>query len=322
VSRAPSGRHYELVRGSQRAVVAEVGAGLRSYHAGGRDIVDGYRRDETCEGGRGQLLIPWPNRIADGRYSFGGRDLHLAVDDPSTGSAIHGLTRSMTWSLRGAGADSCALALELQAHDGYPFHLGLEVTYVLNAAGLNVRLTAVNRGDEACPYGAGAHPYVHLADGALIDGGLLHAPADATLQTDARGIPTGAEVSVDATELDFRIPRPIGSLVLDTAFTHLRPDDDGFTRFSLTAPARDRGVMVWMDGTLPFVMIYSGDTLADIPRRRRGLAIEPMTCAPDAFNSGAGLIVLHPGASHTCTWGIMPLSRPDDIAPGAARREA
>jgi aldose 1-epimerase len=318
VSRAPSGRQYELAHGNQRAVVVEAGAGLRSYRAGGRDVVDGYRRDETCEGGRGQLLIPWPNRIAGGRYPFDGRDLQLAVNDPRTGSAIHGLTRSMTWKLREAAADSCVLALELRAHDGYPFHLAIEVTYALTAGGLRVRSTAVNRGEEACPYGAGAHPYVHLGDGALMDGALLHAPADTTLQTDARGIPTGAEIPVDGTALDFRAPRRIGSLLLDTAFTRLRADDDGITRFSLTAPARDRGVTVWMDSTFPFAMIYSGDTLADVPRRRRGLAIEPMTCAPDAFNSGAGLIILEPGASHTCTWGITPLFDRDEIAPGAA----
>lgn len=315
MSRAPSGRQYELVHGNQRAVVVEVGAGLRSYHAAGHDIVDGYWRDQTCEGARGELLIPWPNRIARGRYSFDGRDLQLAVNEPRTGSAIHGLVRSMPWHLRDAAADSCALALELRGQDGYPFRLGLEVTYALTAAGLQVRLTAVNRGNDACPYGAGAHPYVHIDDGALIDGALLHAPADATLQMDARGIPTGAEIPVAGTALDFRDPRRIGSLVLDTAFTGLRADDHGITRFSLTAPARDRGVTVWMDSTLPFAMIYSGDTLADAPRRRRGLAIEPMTCAPDAFNSGAGLIVLEPGASHVCTWGITPLSDGDGLLP-------
>jgi aldose 1-epimerase len=318
VSRAPSGRQYELVHGRQRAVVVEVGAGLRSYHAGGRDIVDGYRRVETCEAGRGQLLIPWPNRIAEGKYSFGGRHLQLPVNDPKTGSAIHGLTRSMQWRLRDAAADSCALALGLRANDGYPFRLDLDVTYVLESRGLSVHISAVNRGDEPCPYGAGAHPYVHLGDGGLIDGALLRAPASTTLLTDARGIPTGAEVHVDATDLDFRTPRPVGSLALDTAFTDLAADDDGITRFSLTTPAGDLGVVVWMDGTLPFAMLYSGDTIADVPRRRRGLAIEPMTCAPDAFNSGTGLIVLQPGASHTCTWGITPIPHVEDAAP--ARR--
>jgi galactose mutarotase-like enzyme len=221
----------------------------------------------------------------------------------------------MTWHLRDAASDSCALALELRGQDGYPFRLGLEVTYALTAAGLQVRLTAVNRGNDACPYGAGAHPYVHIDDGALIDGALLHAPADTTLQMDARGIPTGAEIPVAGTELDFRDPRRIGSLVLDTAFTGLRADDDGITRFSLTVPASVPVGTVCIDTALRDAMSYSGDTLAYVPRRLRGLAIEPMTCAPDAFNSGAGLIVLEPGASHVCTWGITPLSDGDGLLP-------
>jgi galactose mutarotase-like enzyme len=314
VTPAPSGKQYQLVHGSQRAVVVEVGAGLRSYHAGGRDIVDGYRREQPCDGGRGQLLIPWPNRIADGRYAFGGSDLRLAVNDPRTGSAIHGLTRTIAWSLAGSGPDTCTFALDLLAQDGYPFRLGLEAAYALGAHGLQVRVTAVNRGDAACPYGAGAHPYVHLGDGALIDEALLHVPAGATLESDARGIPTGVEARVETTAFDFRAPRRIGSLALDTPFTHLDRGGDGLAHISLTAPTRDHGVVVWMDRTLPYAMIYSGDTLADVPRRRQGIAIEPMTCAPDAFNSGAGLIVLQPGSSHTSTWGIAPLADPDEVA--------
>jgi len=311
---APSGRQYQLVHGSQRAVVVEVGAGLRSYRAGLRDIVDGYRREQPCDGGRGQLLIPWPNRIADGRYTFGGRDLHLAVNDPRTGSAIHGLTRTMAWSVAGSGTDTCTFALDVHARAGYPFQLGLEAAYALGSDGLRVRITATNRGDAACPYGAGAHPYVHLGDGAMIDDALLHVPAGAALEVDALGIPTGVEAQVETTAFDFRAPRHIGSLALDTPFTRLDAGGDGTARISLTSATRDHGVVVWMDRSFPYAMIYSGDTLADVARRRRGVAIEPMTCAPDAFNSGAGLIVLQPGESHTGTWGIAPLADADDVA--------
>jgi aldose 1-epimerase len=317
VSGAPSGQQFELVHGDQHAAVVAVGAGLRSYRAGGRDILDGYRRDQPCEGGRGQLLIPWPNRLAGGSYSIDGHDLQLPVNDPRTGSAIHGLTRSMTWSLGAVTPDRCVLTLDLRARNGYPFRLGLEATYALGARGLRVQVTAVNRGEKPCPYGMGAHPYVHLGDSGVIDDAVLRVPARATLRTDARGIPTGAEVPVDATRFDFRAPRRIGSVVLDTAFTQLVAGEDGTTRILLATPARDRGVVVWMDATMPFAMIYSGDTLADVPRRRHGIAVEPMTCAPDAFNSGIGLIVLLPGASHTSTWGIAPLVDRDGVADAA-----
>ena len=64
---APSGAQFELIRGEQRAVVVEVGGGLRCYSVGERDVLDGYAADRICGGARGQPLIPWPNRVAGGR---------------------------------------------------------------------------------------------------------------------------------------------------------------------------------------------------------------------------------------------------------------
>ena len=304
VTSSPSGHQYELTHGDERAIVVELGAGLREYGTDLVPIVDGYARDQECDGSRGQLLIPWPNRIADATYHFAGSAFRLPVTEPRTGCAIHGLTHSMPWQLVDHAAASVTLGLDLAPQEGYPFHLELRATYSLAENGLSVRVSATNRGDAACPFGAGAHPYVRLAGSALVDSALLHVPADATLEADARGIPTGAERSVDGTDFDFRSPRPIGSLVLDTAFTRLRAGDDGNTRMALTSPDGRHGVVVWLDRSHGHVMIYSGDTLPDVTRRRRGLAIEPMTCAPDAFNSGAGLIVLQPGEAHVSTWGI------------------
>jgi aldose 1-epimerase len=305
VTAPPSGRQYELTYGEERAVVVERGAGLREY--GSRvPIIDGYDRDQRDDGSRGDLLIPWPNRIADATYRFAGREYRLPVTEPRTGSAIHGLTRERPWRLVDQSSASVTLALELPPEDGYPFTLGLSATYSLAASGVTVRVSATNRGQLPCPFGAGAHPYVRLAGDGLIDGALLHVPAGTTLETDGRGIPFGAERAVDGTDFDFRSPRVIGSLVLDTAFGQLRGDADGITRISLARPDGGGGVCVWMDDSHQYAMIYSGDTLPDAARRRRSLAIEPMTCAPDAFNSGAGLIVLEPGESSSSTWGITP----------------
>jgi aldose 1-epimerase len=306
VTAPPSGRQYELTYGEQRAVVVERGAGLREFESG-VPIVDGYGREQLDDGSRGDLLIPWPNRIADATYRFAGREYRLPVTEPRTGSAIHGLTRARPWRLVDQSSAAVTLALELPPEDGYPFTLGLSATYSLDASGVTVRVTATNRGQVPCPFGAGAHPYVRLAGDGLIDSALLHVPADTTLGTDGRGIPFGAERAVDGTDLDFRSPRVIGPLVLDTAFGQLRGDDDGITKISLERPGGGGGVCVWMDGSHQYAMIYSGDTLSDAARRRRSLAIEPMTCAPDAFNSGAGLIVLQPGESSSSTWGITPL---------------
>jgi aldose 1-epimerase len=307
MSAAPSGEQYVLTHGEQRAVVVELGGGLRSYRTGDVEVVDGYRRTEACDGGRGQLLLPWPNRIAGATYEWNGDAIHIPVNEPRTGSAIHGLTRSMPWHRVDGSLDTLTLSLDLAPQDGYPFALSLVVEYRLEAHGLHVRVTATNRGDQPCPYGAGAHPYLCVMGGATIDDALLHLPADATLEADNRGIPTGTLLPVEGTAFDFRTPRRIGNLMLDTAFTQLHADSDGVTRISLTSAEGHDGVVLWMDRTHPYTMIYSGDTLADTARRRAALAIEPMTCAPDAFNSGAGRVTLHPGEEHSSVWGITPL---------------
>jgi galactose mutarotase-like enzyme len=302
----PSGQQYRLTHGRQHAVVVERGAGLREYGSDAVAFVDGYAEDQPGDGSRGQLLLPWPNRIADARYRFASRDLRLQVTERRTGCAIHGLTHNLMWRRLDISEAAVTLVLDLHPADGYPFHLHLRAAYRLAGDGLTVSVTATNRSEVACPFGAGAHPYVCLASSGTIDDALLHIPAAATLDADDRGIPTGAQRPVSGTHFDFRTPRPIGSLVLDTAFTGLTVDDDGISRISLTAPDARHGVVVWMDASHRYAMVYSGDTLGDVTRRRHGLAIEPMTCAPDAFNSGAGLIVLQPGEGHTSTWGIAP----------------
>jgi galactose mutarotase-like enzyme len=304
----PTGQQHRLTHGTHHAVVVEQGAGLREYVCDGTPLVDGYAAERPSDGSRGELLLPWPNRIADARYRFENFVLQLPVTEPRTGCAIHGLTHNKLWRLVERSESAVALALNLEPEDGYPFPLELHAAYSLGDSGLSVTVAATNRGNGPCPYGAGAHPYVRLASGGPIDDAVLHLPAAATLEADERGIPTGAVLPVTGTRFDFLSPRPIGGAVLDTAFTGLGADDDNVIRISLRSPDGREGVMVWMDESHPYVMIYSGDTLGDLARRRHGLAIEPMTCAPDAFNSGAGLVVLEPGAVHSSTWGIAPLA--------------
>jgi galactose mutarotase-like enzyme len=302
----PTGQQYRLRHGTHDAVIVERGAALRDYGSDGVPLVDGYGEDEPGDGSRGQLLLPWPNRIAHATYRFENHEFRLPVTEPRTGCAIHGLTHNLLWQRIDVSASMVTLGLDLQPTDGYPFHLSLRAAYSLNDDGLTATVSATNQGDVACPYGAGAHPYVRLAAGGTIDNALLHIPASTTLDADDRGIPTGVEQAVSGTPFDFRSPTSIGSRVLDTAFSGLIADADGITRISLSEPDGRHGVVVWMDASHRYAMIYSGDTLGDVARRRHGLAIEPMTCAPDAFNSGAGLIVLQPGATHTSTWGIAP----------------
>jgi len=294
----PSGDQIELLLGDQEAVVTEVGAGIRTYSAGGRDVLDGYAADELASSGRGQLLIPWPNRIRDGAYELEGRRHQLDLNEPARRNAIHGLVRWSSWSVSERGADRAVLDHVLRPRPGYPFTLELQVEYLLSADGLTVVTSATNAGGETCPYGAGAHPYLTVR-GETVDEAVLRVPARSVLEADERGIPVGSG-PVEATELDFRDPRPVGPTRLDHCFTDLDRDEDGRVRVAIGETT------LWADESYPYLMIFTGDGLPDV--ERRSLAVEPMTCAPNAFVSGDGLILLEPGESHAAAWGIVPPS--------------
>jgi aldose 1-epimerase len=304
---APSGRQWELEGGGYRAVVVEVGGGLRTLYHGEHALLDGYEVDAIADAGRGQLLLPWPNRVADGRYQVGGQELQLDLSEPALGHAIHGLVRWASWTpaeatpLPGDGVAEITLLHRLQAKPSYPFTLDYAIGYRVDTDGLTVTVAVTNVGSGAAPLAAGAHPYL-TAGTATIDDCTLHVPADEVLTTDARLIPQGRR-PVAGSPLDFRTPRRIGDLVLDTAYTGLvRGGGDGRVRVTLSAPS-GRSTELWVDGHHPYLMIFTGDTLAP-GRRRQGLAVEPMTAPPNALASGEGLDVLAPGERHTVSWGI------------------
>ena len=299
----PSGQQFVLTFGDQRAVVTEVGAGLRAYEVADREVIDGYREDEMCSIGRGQLLLPWPNRIEDGQYEFAGMVHHTPLSEPSRHNALHGLTRWVNWTAVEQAPDRVLMSLILHPQEGYPFTLRLLADYRLSTAGLAMRTTATNVGTQAAPYGAGHHPY--LSVGTLIDTALLKLPALMRLEANDRLIPTGRLLPTRGTHFDFLELRPIGSLGMDTAFASLVPDSDGLIRVRLQAPGGDPAVTLWMEAIYRFLMVYTADAIPQASRRRRSLAIEPMTCAPNAFRSGDGLIVLQPGESWTGSWGIL-----------------
>ena len=298
-----SGLQIEIRHGLQRAVVVEVGAGLREYDVDGQPVLDGYPIDAMCDGGRGLPLLPWPNRLADGEYTFDGQEFRLPIEEVGRRNAMHGLTRIANWNVLEQAADRVRMGLVIYPRMGYPFTLDLSIEYALAAAGLSVTTTARNLGQRALPFGAGQHPYVTVGT-ALVDSASLHLPAHARLELDAeRRLPTGTRLPVDGTEFDFRTPRPIGASVLDDCFTVLDRGDDGLARVRLADPATDRAVTMWMDASYRYVQVFSGDTLP-AARRRRGLAIEPMTCPPNAFRTGTDLIVLQPDEARSMAWGL------------------
>ncbi len=297
---APSGANVTLERGGYRATVVEVGAGIRTLTRDGDDLVVGYRLDEMCSGGRGQVLLPWPNRIADGRYHFGGRDHQLPLSEAVAHNAIHGLTRWVSWQLVDQTASTARWRYDLHPRPGYPGTLELTVDYQVSAtAGLRVETSATNVGAGPAPYGAGAHPY--LTVGRAIDGCQLRLPAAVRCQSDDRGLP-GTPEPVDATGFDFRSPTIIGNVAFDDAFGGLTYDD-GRATAELRDPDTGRSVTIWLSDAYRWLQVFSGERQS-AALARQAMAIEPMTCPANAFVSGVDLVVLEPGETHRATFGI------------------
>jgi aldose 1-epimerase len=291
---SPFGADVVLRSGPYEAHVVEVGAGLRALTRDGLDVVEGYGGDEMCSGARGQLLAPWPNRIEDGRYEFGGTAFQLALSEATAHNAIHGLVRWAPWRLNGASDASAQWAYRLHPQPGYPFTLDLEATYELSNEGLRLTFSAFNAGGEPAPYGFGAHPY--LTVGRDVDGCLLELPAAQFCPVDDRGLPGPAQ-SVAGTAFDFRLPRAVGVTVLDNPFGGVVHGAGGWGSATLSDPDTGRRATVSFDQSIRWLQVFSADTHAGTARRY--LAVEPMTCPPNAFRTSVDLIAVQPGQTHT-----------------------
>jgi aldose 1-epimerase len=298
---APSGEQHEITHGEQHATIVEVGGGIRAYQAGDRPVLDPYPLEAMCDAAHGAPLIPWPNRLADGRYMFDGVEHQVALSEPQRHNAIHGLLRWRSWRAAETEPNRVAMAIRLDPMEGYPFALEVRIDYELSDAGLTVSTSASNIGERPCPYGAGQHPYLS-AGGGLVDECALQLGAETRILIDEqRKLPMG-HAMVEGTYFDFRVPRLIGEQRLDFPFADLVRDDAGIGRARLSAPD-GTSVELWVDKHYPVIEIYTGDDLTPA-RRRRGLAVEPMTCAPNAFQSGKGLLTLDPGERFTARWGV------------------
>ncbi len=293
----PTGEQVRIAHGDQEAWTVAVAAGLRSYAVAGRELVDGFPAGERPTGGRGQTLVPWPNRIAGARYEFDGVEQQLPVTENATGNAIHGLGRWATWAPVERSGASVTWQLLLPPQPGWPTSLLCRVTYALGDDGLTVTKTATNTGSSPCPYGAGSHPYLRAAG--KVDAMTLRVPAATWYETDDAGIPLTSHPVDD--EHDWREARPIGDRVVDHCYGDLQRDADG--RWRVVVADDGHELTLWGDRTHGWVQLFSGDTLPE-DQRRHGLAIEPMTCPPNAFNTGEGVVRLEPGESHTALWGL------------------
>ncbi|MFI5099531.1 MAG: aldose 1-epimerase family protein [Actinomycetes bacterium] len=296
----PSGTQHVLEHGDQRAVVTQVGATLREYTVGGRAVLDGFGVEERATDGRGQVLAPWPNRLTAGRYVFGGQVAQAALSEPARSGAIHGLVRWQPWTELERGPSEVTLGCVLHPQPGYEWRLELQVGYRLGDDGLTVTCEVTNVDRSAAPFGIGFHPYLTL--GVPVDELQLRLPAHRVVQAgDPDAEPTLQPLA--GTAEDFLVDRAVGATVLDTAYADLERGADG-RAVATISDASGRGVALWVDERFRYLMVYTADRVTALSRRRRAIAVEPMTCPPDALRSGTDLVVLEPGASWRAAWGI------------------
>ena len=294
---------FTLGAGGYTAVVTARAAALRVLQFEGRDLIVPFPKGGPIPDYRGVIAAPWPNRIADGAYVFDGNKHQLPINEPERETALHGLAFPLEWTLKESDAGSLTLTCTVGPTAGYPFVLELESRFALDEAGLHTSVTARNAADVAAPYGVCPHPYL-AAGSSPLDEWVLEFAADSFLEvTPDRLLPVGV-VGVEGHAFDFRSPRPIGSTEIDHAFTGI-PFDGGLARLSVRDPAGTGVGMSW-DESCPWLQIHTADKPEPVPSRI-GLAVEPMTCPPDAFNSGTDLIRLEPGAEHTASWSIYAL---------------
>jgi aldose 1-epimerase len=292
----PNGKLITLEAGAYRATVATAGAGLVSLSFQDKDIVLPFPADELPPAYAGKVLMPWPNRVTGGTYTFSGQRFELPVNEAATGSALHGLALWVEWQVEQRSDAELVLTHLLHGEPGYPFQLELSARYTLDArTGLRVELGAANCGTSPAPYGCGSHPYLTV-NGEDISNCELSFRAGRVLLTDEKLQPADLLETPD-TDFDFSMPRALAAQSLDHAFTAL---PEGKWDVTLRNPAVKLAAVLEANGTdAPWMQLYSGEL-----RGRQGLAVEPMTCPPNAFNSGQDLLVLESGQSRSLTFRI------------------
>lgn len=295
----PSGEQVELCHAGYRAVVTEVGATLRVLEYEGRPLVRAFAETEPMPVYSGAVLAPWPNRIGDGRYTYHGREHQAPLNEPERANALHGLVAWLPWRPRSRSRERATLACTLWPTPAYPFPLGLTMGYTLSDAGLEIRLTAENLGDTRAPYGCSIHPYL-VGGAGLVDDWRFELPARTYLEVDPRRLLPVGERPVDGSGFDFRAARPIGDTEIDHAFGDVGFAPSGEATAVVTG-ADGTGVRLTWDRACPWGQVHTADR-PEPAWHRTGLAVEPMTCPPDAFRTGRDLIDLAPGAAHTVTW--------------------
>jgi aldose 1-epimerase len=281
------------------AVVSEQGASLRSLIVDGVELVRGTL-DAESPFAAGIVLVPWPNRVADGQWLLDGKVRQLELTEPELGNANHGLLASTRYKAISSDAGGVILAAPIASSRGYPFDLATSVEYRVVEKGIRVRHQLTNLSPARAPVAIGTHPYLRLGD-VPIDELVLTLSATRAFRLDERHIPRGS-FEVAGTDFDLRAGRPVGEAVDHACFADLAVHDGEVTH-RLAAPD-GRAVELWAEAAFAYAQVYVTREFPGPTGPEVAIAVEPMTAPPNALQSGEGLRWLRPGQTWGASWGI------------------
>ncbi len=273
----------------------------------GSDWLDLLRPTAEAEYGRVEAtasfpLIPWSNRVRDGRLLLeDGREVQLHRN-AGDGTAIHGIARNHGWTVALQDATEVVLTFDSSRvgdDSGWPFPFLAELRYRLEGERLIVETTVTNNGDEPMPAGMGHHPYFVRGLGAISDEVELQVAARRSYRLES-AMATAAAGQI-APRLDFRASRRLGSDFIDDLLTERAETGPAAV---LTYPVSGVTVTMEADADYRHVVVY-------VPQHGKDFfAVEPATNANDGFTlaakgiPGHGVQVIAPGQSWSLRWSL------------------
>lgn len=310
----------ELCAGQYRAQISRFGGGLWSLSFAGEPLAvtppvppEGLSRVSPIPFAAGCLLAPWPNRVDGGQFTFQDETYQLEINEPERHNAIHGFVRELPWELNPETSDNPAavrLTLEMEPQPGWPWRLEYAMNWGLDATqGLRGELQVRNLSTTPCPFGFGWHPYLSAGDASPDECTLSVSVGNNLVLDSTRNLPTGREQPAD-TVLGSARPVALRGLWLDHAF-RAQPEPDGRVRATLCR-ADGLGTELSAGPWCRWLQIYTAD-----PAHQeafpgvddgRALAVEPMTCPPNALNRNQDVLVLEPGKPETLAFGIRAIT--------------
>ncbi len=300
-----TGEQYTIRHGDYEATVCEQGAILRVLRWQGTDLIAPFDPDKPVPCCNGYMLVPYPNRIEGGRYTFEGRTYQFPIDEPDRDTSLHGTGYRSFWVCESKSDDSVTLVWRNAADAvSYPFKVRARVRYTLTDDGLELSMTGINDGTVDAPWAFGIHPWLSNGKNLYGNDPILEQNAKCSLRLGARThvtvdgnlVPNGTE-SVENTRFDLRHTTVLGDLVFDDAWTDVDRDEDGYSSATFTRPD---GVSLTLraDRTFNAWQVCTG-TGFPAESHPSGVAVEPMTAYANAFRTGKDLVTLRPGQEYT-----------------------